>query len=492
MINLEKLPFLIDPIRKSRLLRRKFAKRSHPMFFLLYLAKYMTKPTAEFQREIFTLTEDKKLDFLVLTAFRGSAKSTICNTSLAIWSVVSGRANNIIIASQTRQQARQHLANIKKELETNDLLRNDLGPFEEESDEWGAFAITFKDYDARIMAVSTEQAIRGMRYKQYRPEIIILDDIEDVNSTRTREAREKIYNWFTSEIVPLGTPDTRIIVLGNFVHEYSLVGRLMAEIQSGQRLGMFKRYPLINDEGLCIWPGMYPNDAAIEAFRKKVGDEATWEREYKLNIIAAGEKLIPLEWIKFYEELPSRKKSRDYSYTSCAVDLAIGENETNDCTAIVCGQVHRPDGNLKVYILANPTNARLNFPKAIEAMKNTLNVLGEQGRTKMFIETVGFQEAYYQYMFENGYRQVEGVKVTTDKRTRLALTTKLIKEGVIVFAKTGCDELIQQLVGFGKEHHDDLADAFSMLIMQIMKEHEEGAGFRAWLKFCERNGGPWL
>ena len=38
-----------------------------------------------------------------------------------------------------------------------------------------------------------EQAIRGMRYKQYRPEIVILDDIEDVNSTRTREMREKIY-----------------------------------------------------------------------------------------------------------------------------------------------------------------------------------------------------------------------------------------------------------------------------------------------------------
>jgi predicted phage terminase large subunit-like protein len=105
---------------------------------------------------------------------------------------------------------------------------------------------------------------------------------------------------------------------------------------------------------------------------------------------------------------------------------------------------------------------------------------------------VGFQEAYYQYMFENGYSQVESVKVTADKRTRLALTTKLIKEGVIVFPKEGCEDLIIQLVGFGREHHDDLADAFSMLIMKILEEHDEGAGFRAWVKFCERNGGPWL
>lgn len=110
----------------------------------------------------------------------------------------------------------------------------------------------------------------------------------------------------------------------------------------------------------------------------------------------------------------------------------------------------------------------------------------------MFIEAQGFQEAYYQYMFDSGYRQVEAVKVSADKRTRLALTTKLIKEGAIMFPKTGCDELIQQIVGFGKEHHDDLVDAFSMLIAQILKEHDENAGIRAYIRFLEENGGPWI
>lgn len=444
----------------------------------------MTRPTADFHREIFAMTEDKKLDLGVITAFRGSAKSTVCTTSLPIWSVVSGRAHYVVIASQTRQQARQHLANIKSELETNELLKNDLGPFCLEADEWGAFALTFSDYDAKIIAVSTEQAFRGTRYKQYRPDLIVADDIEDVNSTRTQESRDKIYNWFTSEIIPLGTPETKIIVLGNFLHEFSLVGRLMAQIQSGQRKGVFKRYPLVSDEGVCLWPGMYPNEQAIEEFKRKVGDEASWEREFQLNIIASNEKLVPLEWIKFYDNPPSRKE-KTYNYTWSAVDLAIGKNENNDCTAIVSAQVHTHDEDLKIHILPNPVNQRLDFSEAIEAMKL---VMSQPGHGKLFIESTGFQEAYYQYMLAQGYHHVEGVKVFSDKHTRLALTTKLIKEGNIVFPKEGADELITQLVGFGKERHDDLVDAFSMLIQKILEQHKKGAGVRAMIKFYEKNG----
>ena len=56
------------------------------------------------------------------------------------------------------------------------------------------------------------------------------------------------------------------------------------------------------------------------------------------------------------------------------------------------------------------------------------------------------------------------VKPKGDKRTRLSLTSMSIKSGVIKFPRQGCEDLIQQLVGFGVEKHDDLADAFSLLI----------------------------
>jgi hypothetical protein len=72
---------------------------------------------------------------------------------------------------------------------------------------------------------------------------------------------------------------------------------------------------------------------------------------------------------------------------------------------------------------------------------------------------------------------VEGVKIgSTDKRTRLALTTHLIRNGNILFPRQGCEQLIEQMVGLGIEKHDDLADAFSILINQIMKENKQRPG----------------
>ena len=128
-MKLENLPFLIDAIRHSRTLRQKLARKSHALFFLLYFSEYITSPTAEFQREMFKLSEDKNKDLCVISAFRSSAKSTIFSTSLPIWKIISGQSHFVVIASQTQHQSRQHMANIKKPLETNRLLMNDVGPF---------------------------------------------------------------------------------------------------------------------------------------------------------------------------------------------------------------------------------------------------------------------------------------------------------------------------------------------------------------------------
>ena len=72
---------------------------------------------------------------------------------------------------------------------------------------------------------------------------------------------------------------------------------------------------------------------------------------------------------------------------------------------------------------------------------------------------------------EEGGVKAEAIKPKGDKRTRLALTSTSIKSGVVKFPRQGCERLIQQLVGFGVEKHDDLADAFSLLVNSTMDEH---------------------
>lgn len=450
----------------------------------------MTYPTADFQKEMFSLMENKNLDLVVIAAARNFSKSTICNTAFAIWAVVSGRYHNVILASQTVPQVRVHFRNVRYALEGNTLLKNDLGPFMEEAEEWGLSSIIFGNYEARITPVSVEQSIRGNIYKHYRPDLIILDDIEDLKSTRTKEARQKLWEFFLSEIMPLGTPHTKIVVLGNFLHEYSLVGTLMREIEQGTRLGVCRRYPLLDNDGKCLWPGMYPTPESIEAFKKKIGDEPTWQREMLLKIIEGDSKLITLDQIHFYDVLSPKDLLHGYLYTWVGVDFAIGQNEWNDSTAMVTVQVYCIKGKLKIYVLPNVINRKMDFHQTTATMQQILDNIGEADKTKMIMEANGFQEIYYQYVFGQGYHQVVPVKVSDDKLTRIQPIIKLIKDGTIAFPRGGAQELITQLIGFGYELHEDACDSLSLVVQKIVEDFELNNRSQSYFDF--NPNGPYI
>lgn len=70
---------------------------------------------------------------------------------------------------------------------------------------------------------------------------------------------------------------------------------------------------------------------------------------------------------------------------------------------------------------------------------------------------------------------VEGILSVGDKRARLAVTTYLIQSGKILFPRKGAERIIEQITGFGREKHDDLCDAFTLLIRRIMENNKPGA-----------------
>ncbi len=185
---------------------------------------------------MFNLTEDKKVKNLYIVAFRGSGKSTIITTSYPIWAILGKQQKKfVLILCQTRNQAKQHMINLKRELESNQLLKNDLGPFQEESDEWGSSSLVFSNMNARISVASTEQSIRGLRHGAHRPDLIIGDDVEDMASAKTKEGRQKTYDWLKGEVIPTGDRNTKLVIVGNLLHEDSLLMHLKRDIEEEVR-----------------------------------------------------------------------------------------------------------------------------------------------------------------------------------------------------------------------------------------------------------------
>jgi predicted phage terminase large subunit-like protein len=462
---------IIKIMLKDPKVRRSIARENHLLFFSVYFGHYIEYEFADFHREMFNLSEDKDIQTLVITAARGIGKSTILNMSLAIWSILGREKRKfVIILSHTQAKARQHYINLRKEFEENKLLKSDLGPFKEESGEWGS-SLVLPYYDARITFASTEQSIRGMRHKQHRPDLIIADDLDDNDSVKTLDGRNKTYDWLVKDIIPAGKQNTKLVIVGTLLHEDSIMMRLKKEISIGKRTGVYREYPLIDSNGTILWTSKYPNKMAIEAERLRIGDDKSWYQEYLLKIISDADRVIYPEWIQSYDKVPERTPENKFRSSVIGVDLAISESERSDYTAMVCADVFGYGKDMRIYILPNPVNERLNFPNALEKAKLVSSVLSKDGkRVKMYIENNQYQDAFPQMLKDGGY-SAEGVRSIRDKRTRLTIINPIVKSGQVLFPKKGAETLIQQLIGFGKESHDDLADAFSLLVGEVVKNN---------------------
>lgn len=464
---------LAEKMFSDRTVRSAITRQSHFMFFHFYLAHYVKYATAPFQRELFHLSERQDVKNLFVVAFRGSAKSTIFTTSYPVWAILGEQQKKfVLILCQTQAQAKQHMMNMRRELENNALLKNDLGPFQEENNEWGAASLVFSNLNARITAVSTEQSIRGLRHNQHRPDLIIGDDLEDLASIRTREGRDKTYQWLTGEVIPAGDRDTRLIIVGNLLHEDSLIMRLKEDIVARKIDGLFKEYPLIVGNKI-IWPGKYPTMDDVEQEKRKAANEFAWLREYMLKIVPSDEQAIHPDWIHYYDEIPERlhlfQGYRSHIEIRIGIDPAISKSNAADFTAMVPGLFYEERDGYTIYVLPKIINRHLSFPETVDTCKVLENSYKEEGhRVTFVVEDVAYQKALPQQLENDGVDNVITTKPgATDKRTRLVLTANQIKSGRVRFPRTGAEHLIQQIVHFGVEKHDDLADAFANMVHSL-------------------------
>ncbi len=463
-------PEKLQAIIKDQMVRRNLTTECHHWFFHIYFSHYVKYKTAEFHRELFELTEADHKN-MVIEAFRGSGKTTIMGTSYTIWSILGCQQKKfVLIIAKTESQARQYLANIKMELENNRLLRLDLGPFEEPNDEWRAVSIVLPKYKARVTVASIDNSIRGLKHGANRPDLIICDDLEDLDIVKTADSRKKMFDWLTGDVIPLGDKETRLIVIGTKLHNDSIIMKLKKEILENRMDGIVRAYPFLDANGKALWHSKFPTEADVQTLRKSVPSPQAWQREYMLQIIADDDQVVRTEWIQKYKTLPS---DADYRYAASGVDPAISEKETADYTAIVSGMVFGRKNNLKIYISPNPTNERMDFPKSLEKIKGISNTLGNGAPSALFIEGVAYQKSLIDQLRAEGFPAKEYRPQGSDKRARLSLVSNLIQSGRVLFPESGAEKLISQITGFGTESHDDLSDAFCILVLSVLEQESK-------------------
>jgi predicted phage terminase large subunit-like protein len=443
------------------------SESSFAVFMAAYLSHYWNLPAADFHTELIALLEDWKQELLAITGFRGSGKSSIVALAFVMWCALFEKAHFIILVNETDEVGKLSIANIREELQSNPLIEHDFGTVissEQVSTKFSETNVLLAN-GVRIMARSRGQKIRGLRHRQYRPDLVIIDDCEEIDKVQSKIYRDKTERWIRGVVIPaIEELKARLIIIGNELHRDALMARLRKKDKPDAMGHIFtnRSYPLVDDKGQCNWVGKYPDKAALDRQLAKVG-RLIWLREYLLKVIPEDEQIVKDHEIHRYTELPNY-----ITVVASGVDLAISQKQTADYTTMVAGLGSVIEGKPKIYVLPKPINARLGFAQTISTMKAQQDALRAYGMAMFYVEAQSYQKAAIE-VGEMHMLPITPITSVADKRAKLMAIAPFIQNGTVLFPEAGCEELVDQILEFGVAEHDDLLDGLVNLIYGILQ-----------------------
>ena len=134
---------------------------------------------------------------VAIAAPRRHAKSTAITLAYVLASVLFRDKRYVLIVSDTITQATQFLGDVKKELADNERIRTLFKVQEFMKDTEDDCIVKFTDgTEFRIAAKGSEQKMRGLKWNNKRPDLIVGDDLENDEIVLNTERRQKFKRWF--------------------------------------------------------------------------------------------------------------------------------------------------------------------------------------------------------------------------------------------------------------------------------------------------------
>lgn len=159
---------------------------------------------------------DKINQNILMLAPRFHAKSQCFTINYPLWEIYRNHDVRIMIVSANEEIALSFNRAIMNNLENNHKLIDTYGylvPQFQDKKKWGEKAIIVSrdtmEKDPTVVAVGV-----GGKLISRRADIIIIDDLIDLESARTKSARNKIREWFENVLIPILEDTGRLIIAG--------------------------------------------------------------------------------------------------------------------------------------------------------------------------------------------------------------------------------------------------------------------------------------
>ena len=446
---------------------------------------------AEFHREIwqYVCSPDSKV---AIAAPRNHAKSTVVTHAYTLASVLFREQTYVIIVSDTVGQSVQFLGDIKKELVENEDLRNLFGVREFLKDTEDDLICSMDDgHLFRIQAKGSEQKLRGLKWKNRRPGLIVGDDMENDEIVMNRDRRLKFKRWFYGALLPALSDKGKIRLVGTILHLDSLLENLMPSsllktIAGGYKSLIREDLKEYTDVKLS-WKSikyrahtedysklLWPQKKSAKEFRAMKEDYA---RQGLSDVYSQEMFNVPVDetdtFFKKHDFIAmtgENKKKKLLYYITC--DLAVSQSQKADYSAFCVAGM---DDENKLH-LVHVLKERLDSLQIVDTMLALQRIY----KPVLFgIEKGVIQKSIGPYLNEamqerNEYISIALLAPSADKLTRARSIQARMRAGAVRFDKDSdwYQSFEDELLRFPRDRHDDQVDASAYLGLMLDKMWE--------------------
>lgn len=298
----------------------KLALKNDPEFFInFFIAEELLFPVPKFHIEIFTLMISGDVKQLAIAVPRDHAKTTMAKLA-CVWYFLFSDYRFILYQSLTVGIAIPSVNDIVNYMLCDNFIAV-FGniQFKIQQDGKGIYSFWLDDKYCILRAFGAGMQVRGVNVDNQRPELAIVDDIEDVNNTGTSELFVKLKRWFYGPFKKcLDKFGHKIIHIGNLTENQSLIADHCRSKFWNSRV-----YGSILEDGKPLWPDAW----SIEKLKldyleyAEEGQADVWFAEMMNMPTAGGRGIIKADEIYFE---PMREPD-DVKFGFITIDLAISD-----------------------------------------------------------------------------------------------------------------------------------------------------------------------
>lgn len=299
-------------------------------------AARMTPPS--YAPQLWDALENPSYRYVSAEIYRDGAKTTTCRL-FASKRIAYAVSHSIVYTSNSERHATRSIDWLARQVEHNTLWTSTFGL--RKGGKWSEAEIEIihgvDEFPIRVIAVGITGQVRGINFDDYRPDLIVADDLDNEETTGTPEQREKANNLFFGALIQglaqaTDIPDAKAINLATPLAHGDIIETCRFDpTWHSLTFGCF------DEGGNSRWPAKFPTATLLaekQAYIQR-GQLALWMREKECKIVSEELAAFRLAWLKEWHTIP------EDAWYFVAIDPARSDAKTADEFAMVLFAVWR-------------------------------------------------------------------------------------------------------------------------------------------------------